>query len=341
MKITLKPLEEQVILITGASSGIGLVTARRAAKRGAKVMLVARNGEALAEIANEIAAAGGEVDHAEADVGDREALAEAAAKAVERFGRINTWINDAGVVVYAKLTETPDDEHERLFRTNYFGVVNGSRIAVEHLREHGGALITVASIAADMPSPILGAYTASKHAVKAFIESLRIELQADGLPISISLIKPSGIATPMAMHAADHLDREAKIPPPAYDPVLVADAVLESAQRPIRELTIGGMGRAQALFAQHFPAAFERLAPRMMPYLSFPNIPKTPSDALSKPATDGMERSPYEKGFRRSAYTWTMRHPRLAQATLLGTIAAGGLSLLAYRAQNGHRAPRR
>jgi short-subunit dehydrogenase len=326
VSVRLKPLEEQVILITGASSGIGLITARRAARRGAKVMLVSRNAAALNDIVDGIAQGGGEADFAVADVGDRQALAAAAAKTVERFGRIDSWVNNAGVAIYAKLTETPDGEHERLFRTNYFGVVNGSTIAVEHLKARGGALITVASIAADMPSPILGAYTASKYAVKAFLESLRIELQADGAPISLTLIKPAGMATPIATHAANHLDGEARVPPPPYDPRLVAKAILDASEHPRREITVGGIGRAQVLFAEHFPALFERIAPVVIPFLSSRQSPSTSPDSLWSPGKDGMEYSPHGRGIRHSAYTWSKRHPGAALA--LGAVGIGAALMI-------------
>lgn len=323
MKQALKPLDRQVMLITGASSGIGLITARLAARHGASVMLVARNEPALARIVEDIKAAGGSADYAVADVGDRQALAAAAEKAVARFGRIDTWVNNAGVAIYARLMETPDAEHERLFRTNYFGVVNGARIAVDHLRRSGGALITISSIAADMPSPILGAYTASKHAAKAFIESLRIELEAQGLPIAVVLLKPAGMATPIGMHAANHMEGEAKVPPPAYDARLVARAILDSATgRTHGDITIGGIGRAQVLFASHFPKLFDRLAPWIIPLLSSPRIARTPSDALFTPAPDGCETSPHEKGLRHSSYNSLIRHIRPASALLLGAVAA-------------------
>jgi NAD(P)-dependent dehydrogenase (short-subunit alcohol dehydrogenase family) len=138
MAVRLKPIAEQVVIITGASSGIGLETARMAARAGACVHLIARNDDALAAIVADIEQAGGTASFAVADVGDRAALATAAAIAVERFGRIDTWVNDAGVAIYAALLDTPLAEHERLFRTNYFGVVNGAQVAIEHLRRQGG-----------------------------------------------------------------------------------------------------------------------------------------------------------------------------------------------------------
>jgi short-subunit dehydrogenase len=338
--VVLKPLAEQVIVITGASSGIGLVTARLAAERGAKVMLIARNGQALEKIVSEISAAGGLAEFGVADVGDKKALSEAADKAIECFGRIDTWVNNAGVAIYAPLLETPDDEHERLFRTNYFGVVNGSNIAVEHLCEHGGALITVASIASDIPTPIMGAYAASKHASKAFTESLRIELQAAEVPISVTLIKPSGISTPIGEHAANHLDGEAKIPPPVYDPTLVAEAILDCAVHPRREVTVGGAGRAQVLFGEHFPAIFERLAPLLGPLLKTKSVPKTKTNNLASAANDGNERSTIDPGMQHSIYTAVALNPVRSFAAL-GIVLGGSALVLNRRSARLRKADRK
>lgn len=326
MKIDLKPLADQVIVITGASSGIGLVTARSAAARGAKVLLVARSGEVLAEVVQEITRAGGTADYKAADVGDAAAMESVAAHAVQRFGRIDTWVNDAGVAVYAKLLETPNDEHEQLFRTNYFGVVNGARAAAPHLRKAGGALITVGSIASDTPSPVMGAYAASKHAVKGFIDALRIEFHADGVPISVTLVKPAGIDTPVGAHAANHEGGKAMIPPPTYDPQLVADAILDAAVRPRREITVGGVGRAQVLFAEHFPALFEWIAPMMTKALTDPKKQQPAPDNLFAGANAGDERSDDAAGRKVSVYTAAALHPKTVigvSAVLLGAALVG------------------
>lgn len=329
------PLGDQTILITGASSGIGLVAARLAASRGAKVILVSRNEAALADIVRGIEAQGGQACFAIADVGDRDALARAADAGIARFGRIDTWVNNAGVAIYATLADTPDDEHQRLFRTNYFGVVNGAHVALERFGDRGGNLITVASIAADMSTPIMGAYAASKHAVRAFVDSLRIELKAAGSPVSVCLIKPSGIATPIGVHAANHLEGEAMIPPPPYDPSLVAEAILRCAERPRREVTVGGAGRAQVLFAEHFPGLFERLAPLIIPFLHDRAMVKSKGSNLFGPGTDGEERSPHERGFTLSPYTQAALRPRLAGALLLSSVAAAG----AYALWKRRRSP--
>ena len=331
MAVTLKPLSEQVIVITGASSGIGLVTARAAAKAGAKVVLVARDGETLVKVAAEIEAAGGAALAAPADVGVLAEVQRAAAKAVERFGRIDTWVNNAGVAIYAKLVDTPMAEHEQLFRTNYFGAVHGCLTAIEHLQREGESLITVASIAADIPSPVMGAYAASKHAVKGYVHALRIEVEADRLPIVVSLIKPAGIDTPIAEHAANHVDGEALIPPPVYDPEVVAAAILDAAVHSRRDVTVGGAGRAQTLVVEHFPGAFDKVGRWFAPLLQDQAKPKTPGNNLEATMGEGRERSREQPGRSFSVYTSAARHPRLLAAGVAGVAGFAGLLLFAGR----------
>jgi short-subunit dehydrogenase len=195
MRIKLKPLREQTIVITGASSGIGLCTARDAARRGANVVLVARNGEALDRICTDIRAQGGRADYVVADVGKREDMRRVADTVIERHGGFDTWVNNAGIGVYATLEQTSDEDHHRLFQTNYWGVVYGSTEALRHLRKRGGALINIGSISSEMPAPILSAYTATKFAVKGFTDSLRLELMHDGAPVSVTLTGTGSVET--------------------------------------------------------------------------------------------------------------------------------------------------
>lgn len=316
MPVKLKPLADQVMVITGASSGIGLITARDAARQGVSVVLVARNETALRDVVAEIEAAGGQAAYAVADVGERAQVNAAAGVAIVRFGRIDTWVNCAGVAIYARLIDTPEHEHRRLFQTNYFGVVHGALTAIEHLRAQGGALITVGSIAGDIPSPVMGAYDASKHAVKGFVDSLRIEVNADRLPISVTLIKPSGMNTPIAQHAASHVDGEALIPPPVYDPQLVADAILRAAQHPVRAETVGGLGRVLVLLGTHFPAVLAKIGGSVAPLLSDSTLPKTAGSNLYRAAQDGDERADHGTGRRVSLYA--AARPPLVIGALIG-----------------------
>ncbi|WNO52711.1 SDR family oxidoreductase [Stakelama saccharophila] len=324
MAIRLKPLAEQVVVITGATSGIGLVVSRNAAARGARVMLVARDGRALEQIRDQIIAAGGVAEFAVADVGDAAQLRAAGDAAVARFGHIDSWISNAGVAIYGRLLDTPLEEHERLFRTDYFGTVNSAETAIRHLRERGGALIAIGSIVCDIPTPVLGAYAAAKHAVKGYIESLALEVRADGLPISITLVKPSGIDTPIGEHAANHGSGEALIPPPAYDPQLVADAVLHACEHPVRVVTVGGVGRLQVLAGVHFPRLLDWITPFMRRKLYDRETPKTRRDAVFAPFDEGRERSRRERPRRVSLYTAAQRRPAgaAAVAVLLGGLAA-------------------
>lgn len=322
----LKPLKKQVLVITGASSGIGLATARRAAREGASVFLISRNEAALAGLCKEIEQLQGCAAFAAADVGDESQLRIAAEKALERFGRIDTWVNVAGVGVYAPLLATPRAEHERLFRTNYWGVVNASSVAIAHLR--GGAFITVASVVADFGTPLLGAYSASKHAIKGFIDSLRIEILADKIPISITLIKPSGISTPFAEHAATHLPYAGKTPPPAYVPDTVAKAILFAAEHPRREITVGGFGAFEILGAKLFPQLADRLSAWYRPYLIDRSRRPPPSHNLFSPGRGGRERGSRERAFEHSLYSKVSLHGGWATKLILLGLTAIGLSLL-------------
>jgi short-subunit dehydrogenase len=255
----LKNISEQTIVITGATSGIGLATARMAAEKGAKLVLIARNEDALRELADEIKSNGGQAIYFAADVADENALREAANKAKAEFGGFDTWVNNAGGSVYGRIMDVPTEDLRRLFETNLWGVVYGSRIAVENLRMRGGALINVGSEVSDAVIPLQGMYSASKHAVKAFTEALRMELEADGFPISVTVIKPTAINTPFADNAKNYLPYEPQLPQPLYAPELVAEAILHCAENPVPEFFVGEMAKIHSTMATLMPRMSEKM----------------------------------------------------------------------------------
>lgn len=259
-----KPIHEQVIVITGASSGIGLSTARLAASRGASLVLAARSPE-LESIAGELRAQGASVEAVLADVSREEDVRRIADRAIDRFGRIDTWINNAGTSVYGKSIEVPIASMRELFDTDFWGVVYGSRVAVERMRAHGGTLINVGSVVSDRGMPLQGAYSAAKHAVKGFTDALRVELEHDEIPVQVTLVKPATIDTPYFAHAENRLeDGVPAAPPPVYAPETVARALLDCAEHPKRELAVGMGGRIQFMLANAVPALADRVIARTM-----------------------------------------------------------------------------
>ena len=243
MSIKLKRLEDQVIVITGGTSGIGLATAKRAAARGARVVLCSRNEPELRETVSAIEERGGNARSVVADVANQEDVERLATTAIEEFGTIDTWVNNAGVSFYGKLMEVAIEDMRRLFEVNFWGTVYGARAAAARLRGSGGALINIGSVVSDRAIPLQGAYSASKHAVKGFTDALRMELEEEGAPISVTLIKPSTIDTPYFKHAKNYMAVEPKPPAPVYAPEVVANAILRAAEHPVRDITIGGGGR--------------------------------------------------------------------------------------------------
>lgn len=264
MKPTLKPLKEQTIVITGASSGIGRATAAEAARRGAKLVLASRNREALDQLADELTQQGAAVATVVADVGNQEDHDKIVQTAMTAFGGFETWVNNAGVSIFGKLEEVAMEDQRQLFETNYWGVVYGSLAALKELRQRGGALINVGSELSDFAIPLQGAYCASKHAVKGFTDALRMELEAEGAPVSVTLIKPGSVDTGYVQHAKNYLDVEPRLPHPLYSPQAVAEAILYAAEHPRRDIYVGSAARAMSAVGRTMPGLTDVLLARRM-----------------------------------------------------------------------------
>lgn len=340
MSLPLKALNDQVMVITGASSGIGLVTARMAAARSAKLVLVARNAGALKELTDEL--------HQQtpnsalavvADVGEESAIDTVVQKAVERFGRIDTWINNAGIGLYGELLVTPTADSRKLFETNFWGVVYGSLAAARHMqsRDDGfkSAIINIGSEVSDRAVILIGMYSASKHAVKGFTDALRMELEADHAPISVTLVKPSATDTPFPNHAQNLLDQEPTLPDPVYDPTLVAEAILYAAQSPVRDIYPTGAGVKTAIQGALMPRLTDWFMKRnLLDQQRSGSPPLHDDDALYRPTTGLNERGRPRHGVRKfSAYGLARRNPYLstAVAASLGVVTAGVVSALMRR----------
>lgn len=320
----LKKIGSQVIVLTGATSGVGLITARKAASLGAKLVLVARGEDALHALAEELREHGTEVITVTGDVGKHDDVARVAHDALERFGGFDTWINNAGVTIFGRHEDVPLEDQRRLFETNYWGVVHGSLAAAAHLRQNGGAIINMGSEACDGPLPLQGAYAASQHAIKGFTDSLRLELEQEKAPVSVTLIKPAGLDTPMVMHAKNFLHVQPQLAPPLYDPALAADAILFAAEHPRRDLFVGATAKAFSAAAYHAPHTFDRFMRRFMGRAQQTDSPAGPRDdnALHAAGNRLMERSGQQRALQSCPYTATSRHPLLATALVVGASAA-------------------
>ena len=338
MGVKLKKLSEQVMVITGASSGIGLVTARAAARRGVKLVLAARAADALRRLAEELNASGGEAVWVAADVGREADVRRIAETALERFGRIDTWVNNAGISIYGRIMDTPVEDMRRLYETNFWGVVYGSRVAAEALRVRGGALINVGSVVSDRAIPVQGVYSSSKHAVKGFTDALRMELEEEGAPVSVTLVKPSTIDTPYTKHAKNLMEKEPALPPPLYAPEAVAEAILHCAETPVRDVYVGGGGKALSVLEKYAP----RLGDKLMETFMFDaqqqdGPPGARGDGgLYEASGELKERSGDPRVVMESSlYTKASLHPLLTCALFAGAGLAAAALLGRTRRANG------
>jgi short-subunit dehydrogenase len=329
MSVKLRNINEQVMVITGATSGIGLTTARMAADQGARLVLAARSADALDQLASELRTHGTQVATVAADVGNPADVERIGQAAMERFGRIDTWINNAGISVFGRIEDVSIEDQQRVMQTNFWGVAYGSLEAVRRMKTRGGgALINLGSEVSDRSVPLQGVYSASKQALKAYTDALRMELEQEGAPISVTLIRPAAIDTMFVVHAKNYMDKEPALPPPIYAPELVAQSILYAAQHAKRDIVVGGMGE----FAM--PRALDRFMKSLAFKQQQSDVPSAPGrrDALHAPddSHELRERQGMAARVReRSPYTaLTLRSTPLKAALLGGgaLFAAWGLS---------------
>src|SRR5262245_5661236 len=264
MNISQKPLNEQVIVITGASSGIGLATAEVAADRGAAVVLAARSETELAFAMARIRQRGGCVVAVAADLADERQVAQIGTAGMREVGRIDTWVNSAGLGICGRLREHPVADVRKRFETNFWSVVYGCNVAVEHMRSNGGTIVNIGREVSNGGAPLLGMSSAAKHAIRGYTDALRSEVERRNIPIRVSLVEPGPIDPPLLDHASSDRDAEAKEekdPPPAFRPEDVAHAILVCAEQSVPEIAVG-VPRLQIAMATLAPRLFDLMMER-------------------------------------------------------------------------------
>lgn len=254
-----RELKGAVVVLTGASSGIGRAAALLFATRGSRLVLAARDRGALEEVAVECRDTfGAEAIAVVTDVRDEVSVETLAQIALERFGRIDVWVNGAAVYMMGTIEDCPTRAMKDLFDTNLMGALYGTRAAMAVFRrQRRGVLINMGSVAGKISYAKAGAYCASKHAVHAITETLRQEIR--GTDIHACLAVPANVDTPLYQHAANYTGREIVAMHPIYKADRVARAIVSLAERPRREVVIGATPRLMTLFDLFVPWLFERV----------------------------------------------------------------------------------
>jgi NAD(P)-dependent dehydrogenase (short-subunit alcohol dehydrogenase family) len=312
-----KPLSEQIVVVGGGSYGLGRAIGERAAARGAKVVIGSRTREALDSAAVALAV--------ETDVSDRSQVERLVAAAVERFGRIDTYVANAMVTVYAEAHRLEDDELRRVFDVNFFGGVYGYWAALPHLRESRGTFVQIASALSYRGIPLQAAYCSTKAALRTFFESARVELEKANAGVDISVILPGAINTPQFDRARQKMGLQPQPVAPIYQPEPFADAVLHCCEQPVRELPIG-WGAQKLLWGQKLsPRAGDLVLLRTgwkgqhTEELKPTDSPDNLFDVL--PGDPGAHGRFDERSRNTTAWTWLRLHRGLVGAGLgLGTM---------------------
>lgn len=323
-------LENSVVVITGAASGIGRATALRFAREGAHVVLAARRGDALNTAAAECRAHGVTALAVPTDVSDPAAVDALARRAVEQFGRIDVWVNDASVTLFGGFLDVPLDDFRRVLDVNIMGHVYGARAALTQMRTQGsGVLINTSSIVAEVALPYAAAYSMSKVAIRALSVSLRSELALNKMSdIHVCTVLPPTVDTPIFQHAANYTGRAVRAMPPVYSPDRVARVIVNLARSPRNEATIGQQSRMMILQHKVAPAVMERAMATQVntTHLS----PVRPADDttgnLYAPSTDPR--------YAASTGGWGGRTKTGLRRLMAASAVVGGAALVVRRQQN-------
>jgi NAD(P)-dependent dehydrogenase (short-subunit alcohol dehydrogenase family) len=273
------------VLLTGASSGIGAATARRLAKRGDDVVLVARGREGLDKVAREVEELGGTALVAEADITDREALRGAFDRAVAELGGLDAVIANAGAGAYGLFRDLDPEDVDRTIQVVLIGAANTIREALPHLERSHGTLVATASVAGLYPMPLAAAYSAAKHGLRGLVNSIRIELRATGSDVRIAMVHPGPVDTPFWVNVTPEDFMPPKMPPQiAQDPDEIARQLIRAIEKPRPEQVVGWTMKAVALV----PRPLRDLALTQIVRLAIRNAAHDPPGrALWEPSGEG------------------------------------------------------
>jgi NAD(P)-dependent dehydrogenase (short-subunit alcohol dehydrogenase family) len=326
-----KPLSRQVVVVAGGSYGLGRAIASAAGRRGASVVVGARTDEALAGAVRDVEAAGGRALAVETDVADRQQVQALVEAAVERFGRIDSYVANAMVTVYSEVQDLEEAELRRVFDVNFFGGVYGYWAALPHLRDSQGTFVQIASALSYRGIPLQAAYCATKAALRTFFESARVEEEKRRSGVAISVVLPGAINTPQFDRAREKLGKQPQPIPPIYQPEPFAEGVVRCCERPIRELPLG-WGAQKLLWGQKLsPRAGDAVLLRNGWKGQHTGEPK-PIDAPDNlfqplPGDPGAHGRFDDRSRGTTAWTWL----RLRRGPIGAGLALGTMALLAGR----------
>lgn len=254
----------QVVVVTGASAGIGRATAQLLGQRGARVGLLARGQTGLDGAAADVRAAGGEALPIPTDVSDYDAVEQAAQRVEERFGPIDAWINVAFSSVFAPFAEIKPEEFRRVTEISYLGFVYGTMVALKRMRpRNSGVIVQVGSALGERAIPLQSAYCGAKHAINGFTESLRTELMHEKSKVRVTVVQMPAVNTPQFSWVLSRLDKHPQPVPPIYQPEVAARGVLHALDHPRRKQYWVGASTVGTIMGQRLaPALLDRYLAR-------------------------------------------------------------------------------
>jgi short-subunit dehydrogenase len=323
----MKNLNNKVVVITGASAGVGRAIARNLATRGAKIALIARGEIKLRATRDEVIKLGGEAEIYPLDVSHEGSLEEAAVEIENKFGPIDIWINNAMVTMIGEVKDISSEEVKRVSDVNYIGSVNGILVAYRRFRVRGkGHIIQIGSALAYLSIPLQSAYCASKHAIHGFVQSFRIELKANKSPVQVSEVHLPAVNTPQFEWMQSHIKKHPMPVPPIYEPEIIAEAVSYVIDHPKKEMWVGSK-TVEAILGEKFAPwlAEWRLARKGYEFQETDKAPRTGLSNMWRPVEKdfGARGIFVQESKEKSLFIWTEMHKWVTGISMLSLMGIG------------------